>query len=175
MKSLFDYISEASDSHYDEFMNRIENAKCDSKGVGIILQFINNDKSSDFDNEIGRYSSMIIPFNVRNTYSFMKFMGATSKTPVDSFIKALGGKQVDEYEFTSDGFPQRGQVRMGNNDHVYTVKVFRFKVADALKLTKNQLSFIEKPSMYFGVKSSGFFGIVSIDRPCIWNVIAEFM
>jgi hypothetical protein len=175
MKSLFDYISEASDSHYDEFMNRIENAKCDGKGVGIILQFINNDKSSDFDTEIGRYSSMIIPFNVRNTYSFMKFVGATSQAPVDSFIKALGGKYVDEYEFTSDGFPQRGQVKMGNNDHVYTVKVFRFNVKDALKLKKTQLSFIEKPSMYFGVKSSGFFGIVSIDRPCIWNVIDEFM
>lgn len=175
MKPLFDYISEALDSNYEEFMNRLGNAKCDSKGVGIILQFINNDKSSDFDTEIGRYSSMIIPFNVRNTYSFMKFVGATSKTPVDSFIKALGGKQVDEYEFTSDGFPQRGQVKMGNNDHVYTVKVFRFNVKDALKLKKQQLSFIEKPSMYFGVKSSGFFGIVSIDRPCIWDVINEYL
>ena len=174
MKPLFDYISEALDSHYDEFMSRIKDVKTDKKGVGIIFQFINNDRSSDFNNEIGQYSSMIIPFNVRNTYSFMKFQGAKSKAPVDSFIKALGGKQIDEYEFTSSGFPQRGPV-MGQVNHTYTVKVFRFNVEDASKLKKNQLSFIENPNMYFGVKSSGFFGIVSIDRPFLWNVIDEFM
>lgn len=174
MKSLQDYITEALGSHYDEFMSRIKDAKTDKNGVGIIFQFINNDGSWDFDTEIGRYSSMIIPYNVRNSYSFMKFVGAKSKTPVDSFIKVLGGKQIDEYEFTSDGFPQRGPV-MGRKNHTYTVKVFRFDATAAAKLTKKQLPFIENPNMYFGVKSSGFFGIVSIDRPFIWNVIDEFM
>lgn len=174
MKQLFDYIAEAAGSNYDEFMDRIKKAKTNSNGQGIIIQFINNQKSVDFDTEIGYFSSLIIPYNVRNTYSLMKFKGASSRTPVDNFIKKLKGKQVGECEFESSGFPHRGPA-MYNVSHTYTVKVYLFDVEEASKLTRKQLSFIEKPSMYFGAHSSGFFGIVSIDRPYIWDVIDEYL
>lgn len=173
MKNLFEYICEAWGSNYDEFMKRIKNAKS-KNGKGLIFQFINNDGASDFTNEIGRYSSMIIPYNVKNTYSFIKFKSVSSQAPVDKFIKILKGKQVDEYEFTSSGFPYRGPVTMEVN-HKYTVKVFQFDVEDATKLSGKQLSFIEPPNMYFDVSTSGFFGIASIDKNYIWDVVKKYL
>lgn len=173
MKQLSEYIMEAMGSNYDTFMDLIKDAKS-KNGQGLILQFINNDMSSDFSEQIGYCSSMIIPFNVRNSYSFIKIKGSSSQAPVDNFIKKLGGKQVDKYTFTSAGFPHRGAVG-GDVEHKYTVKVFQFNVEDATKLTKKQLNFIEQPNMYIRACSSGFFGITSIDRNYVWNIVNKYL
>ena len=173
MKPLHEYIMETVESNYDAFMRRIKDAKSNN-GQGLILQFINNDGSVDFSDQIGQYSSMIIPFNVRNTYSFMKIKGANSQAPVDALIKGLAGKQVDEYTFTSSGFPHRGVVGT-NANHTYTVKVVRFNIEDAAKLSRNQLNFIERPNMYFGVSTSGFFRITSIDKNYVWNAVKKYL
>lgn len=164
---------EATGSNYDTFMDLIKDAKSNN-GQGLILQFINNDGSVDFSEQIGYYSSMIIPFNVRNTYSFIKIKGANSQAPVDALIKKLAGKQVDEYAFTSSGFPHRGAVG-GDVKHKYTVKVFQFNVEDAIKLSKKQLNFIERPNMYLRACSSGFFGITSIDKNYVWNTVKKYL
>lgn len=164
---------EAVESNYDIFMRRIKDAKSNN-GQGLILQFINNDGSVDFSDQIGQYSSMIIPFNVRNTYSFMKIKGASSQAPVDDLIRKLAGKQVDEYTFTSSGFPHRG-VAGADVEHTYTVKVFQFNIEDATKLSRKQLNFIEQPNMYFGVSTSGFFGITSIDKKYVWSTVKKYL
>lgn len=176
MKALLEFLAESLESkgsNYDEFMKRIKNAKSNN-GKGLIFQFINNDNTVDFSDEIGKYSSMIIPYNVKNTYSFIKFKGGNSQVPVDKFIKVLNGKQVEEYEFTSSGFPQRGPA-VFDEKHTYTIKVFQFDVDDATKLSGKQLNFIERPNLYFGVKSSGFFGIATIDRKYIWDVVKKYL
>lgn len=173
MKPLCEYIIEAMGSNYDTFMDLIKDAKSNN-GQGLILQFINNDGSGAFSEQIGYYSSMIIPFNVRNAYSFIKIKGANSQAPVDALIKKLAGKQVDKYTFTSSGFPHRGAVG-ADAEHTYTVKVFQFNVEDATKLTKKQLNFIERPNMYLRACSSGFFGITSIDKNYVWNTVEKYL
>ena len=173
MKPLSVYISEAMSSNYEEFKSRLENVKS-KDGKGLIIQFIDEEKSANFTDKIGLYSSMVIPYNVKSTYSLMTFKGANSRTPVDNFIKKLGGELVDEMTFKSSGFLHRGPVTMDVN-YKYTVKVFQFDIENATKLSEKQLNFIERPDMYFKVSTSGFFGIASIDKKYIWDVVKKYV
>lgn len=173
MKSLSTYISEAMSSNYEEFKSRLEDVKS-KNGKGLIIQFIDDEDSANFTNEIGAYSSMVIPYNVKRSYSLMTFRGANSKTPVDKFIKKLGGELVEELTFKSSGFPYRGP-SMFDVDYKYTVKVFTFDVDNANKLTGSQLKFIERPEMYFIARSSALFGIASIDKKYIWDIVEKYL
>ena len=173
MKTLFEYISEAMSSNYEEFKSRLEAIKS-KNGKGLIIQFIDDERSANFTDKIGLYSSMVIPYNVRNTYSLMTFKGTNSRTPVDKFIKKLGGELVDELTFKSSGFPHRGPVTMDVN-YKYTVKVFQFDIENATKLSEKQLKFIERPDMYFKASTSAFFGIASIDKKYIWDIVGKYL
>ena len=173
MKSLLTYISEAMGSNYEEFKSRLEDVKS-KNGKGLIIQFIDDEDSANFTNEIGAYSSMVIPYNVKRSYSLMTFRGANSKTPVDKFIKTLGGELVEELTFKSSGFPHRGP-SMFDVDYKYTVKVFQFNIEDATKLSEKQLKFIERPEMYFIDHSSALFGIASIDKKYIWDIVEKYL
>ncbi len=173
MKSLLTYISEAMSSNYEEFKNRLEDVKS-KNGKGLIIQFIDDERSANFTNDIGLYSSMVIPYNVNRSYSLMVFKGTNSKTPVDKFIKKLGGELVEKLTFKSSGFPHRGP-SMFDVDYKYTVNVFQFNIEDAAKLSEKQLKFIELPEMYFKNRSSALFGIVSIDKKYIWDIVEKYL
>lgn len=173
MKSLLTYISEAMSSNYEEFKSRLADVKS-KNGKGLIIQFIDDERSVKFTDSIGLYSAMAIPYNVGSTYSLMTFKGANSKTPVDKFIKKLGGELVEELTFKSSGFPHRGPV-ISDVNYKYTVKVFTFDVDNANKLTGSQLKFIERPEMYFRPRSSALFGIASIDRKYIWDIVKKYL